>query len=91
MRCFLHGQQLLQYVLRARGFLFAAWSLLHDGVLVPGDDLVDTVHDCLGLAGKSEGLGASEGRVVPLLGFGGGVCALLDLFSNLLSLQGEQP
>jgi hypothetical protein len=28
---------------------------------------------------------------VPLLGFGGGVCALLDLFSNLLSLQGEQP
>lgn len=66
-------------------------GLLHDGVLVPGDDLVDTVHDCLGLAGKSEGLGASEGRVVPLLGFGGGVCALLDLFSNLLSLQWEQP
>ena len=48
------------------------------------------MHDGLGLAGKSEGLGASEGRVVPLLGFGGGVCALLDLFSNLLSLQEEQ-
>jgi len=27
-------------------------GLLHDSVLVPGDDLVDTVHDGLGLAGK---------------------------------------
>jgi len=64
-------------------------GLLYDCVLVPSDDLVDTVHDCLGLAGKSEGLRASEGGVVPLLGFGSGVRTLLDLFSNLLSLQGS--
>ena len=62
-------------------------GLLHDGVLVPGDDLVDTVNDRLGFAGKCEGLGASECRVVPFLGLCGGVCAFLDLLSNLFSLK----
>ena len=64
-----------------------ASGVLHDGVLVPGDLLVDRVNDSLSLAGKGEGLGASEGSVVPFLRLGGGVSALLNLFSNLLSLK----
>ena len=64
-----------------------ASGVLDDGVLVPGDLLVDRVNDSLSLAGKGEGLGASEGGVVPFLGLGSGVNTLLNLFSNLLSLK----
>ena len=66
-----------------------ASGVLHDGVLVPGDLLGDRANDSLCLAGKGEGLGASEGSVVPFLRLDGGMSALLHLFSNLLSLYFE--
>ena len=63
-----------------------AAGVLNDGVLVPGVLLLYGVRNTFGLAGKGEGLGASEGDLGPGLGLGGVVGALLDLSRSLLGL-----
>ena len=65
---------------------FGTSGLLNNGVLVPGDLLLDTVRNSFGFASKSKSLGASESDLVPLLGLGSGVGSLLHYFSSLCCL-----
>ena len=60
---------------------------LHNGVLVPGDLLVDRVDSGLGGASDSEGLGETEGGLGPDLVLADGVYTLLHVFGNSLSLN----
>ena len=59
------------------GALSAEW-VLDDGVLVPGGLESDRGSGILGLAGKSESLGSSEGGVGPNLVLSDAVGTLLD-------------
>ncbi len=63
-----------------------AARVLHDGVLVPGVLLLDSVCNTFGFAREGQSLGTSEGDLGPGLSFGGIVGALLDLSRSLLGL-----